>query len=337
MTRSQRKQGSLPHNERDAGAAMLVAVMVITVVAVLCTSIAVLAARSTRAAGDARTAGVVKDLANAGLAQGVTYLRETGTTPAIDAPSNAFPSATAACGNAVVDLTAPDWTRASAALVDGGDQRKYAVWIEQVAPSVGGQPGAYRVCAAGESGQGKRTASVVAQYTPAGGAAGPYAVYSTGEINLQSAAQRLTGISAYSELCIDRKHNVDTIGGTDLAANRPAAAHSMLWVLGENGNVSCQESDSVHRNGNNVDYVNQRFPHDTDRAGGPVAGDPHAAVNPSVVWVRSPWNGSTDEPDGQWSRISSTVASAGHAQSDIDHRSRTACPPARQLLHLDLS
>ncbi len=73
------------HRDREAGAAMLVAVMVITAVAVLSASIAVLATRSTRAAGETRTAGVVKDLANAGLAEGVTYLRQVGVTSAIDA------------------------------------------------------------------------------------------------------------------------------------------------------------------------------------------------------------------------------------------------------------
>ena len=41
---------------------MLIAVMVITLVAVIGTSVAVMANRSTKAAGDAQTAGVVKDL-----------------------------------------------------------------------------------------------------------------------------------------------------------------------------------------------------------------------------------------------------------------------------------
>ena len=128
------------HEDRDAGAAMLVAVMVITVVAVLCTSIAVLATRSTRAAGEARTAGVVKDLANAGLAQGVTYLREVGVTSAIDAPGN-LPHGSDACGNAVVDTTAPtgreaaphSWMAATRATTRSGSSR--------LLPPTGGNPG----------------------------------------------------------------------------------------------------------------------------------------------------------------------------------------------------
>ena len=72
-------------HDREAGAAMLIAVMVITVIAVIGTSVAVMASRTTKSAGDCPTAGVAKDFANAGIAEGVTYLRQVGVTPAIDA------------------------------------------------------------------------------------------------------------------------------------------------------------------------------------------------------------------------------------------------------------
>ena len=295
--------GNRPASDREAGAAMIVAVMVITVVAVLGTSVAVIATRSTHAAGESRTAGVVKDLANAGLAEGVTYLRQTGVTPAIDAQSpipDGDPNACVVPTPVPAASSTPAWTKTSPAFVDSGSQGDYMIWIEKVAAASPTAPSAYRVCGEGTSGQGKRTASVVAEYTPAGGTGGPYAVYTKGHINLQSSAQRLSNISAYSEDCIDRKHNTQTIGGTDLATNRPAAAHSMLWVLGDNGNVTCDAVDSVHR-GN--DFVNEMFPYDTDRAGGPVGGDPHrfAASDPNrETWLNgTPWSGTTDEPDGQ--------------------------------------
>jgi hypothetical protein len=272
--------------EREVGAAMLIAVMVITVIAVIGTSVAVLATRSTKAAGDAQTAGVVKDLTNAGLASGVTYLRQVGVTPAIDAQP-AVPNGAAACGVPAVNPAAPAWTKASAALVDSGDLGEYAVWIEKVAPPSAGNPGAYRVCAQGTSGQGKRTASVMAQYTPAGGAAGPYAVYGKGEVTLQSSAQVITDMSVYSERCIDRKGNKQTIGGTDRVSGLPAAAHAMDWVLDGPGPDSCQASNSIHAGG---DYLDDEFPYDTDESGGPT-GDSRVAM--------APWNGSTLEPASQ--------------------------------------
>ncbi len=80
-------EAHVPPGEREVGAAMLITVMVITVVAVLSTSVAVLAARSTRTAGDVQTAGVVKDLANAGLAAGLTYLQQVGVTSEIANPT----------------------------------------------------------------------------------------------------------------------------------------------------------------------------------------------------------------------------------------------------------
>jgi hypothetical protein len=281
-------------DERDTGAAMMVAVLVMAVVAVLCTTTAVLATRSIRSAGDAQTAGVVKDLANAGLAEGVTYLRQTGATPAIDAGSNSFPSSSTGCVTHSVDLTAPDWTRASAARIDGGAQGTYAVWIEKVSAAATGQPATYRICSEGLSGQGKRVVSVVASYTPAGGGSGPYAVYGKGELTLQSSAQVISNMSAYSEKCIDRKANKQTIGGTDLTTGLPAAAHAMEWVLDGPGPDDCQAGNSVH---NGSDSVDADFPYDTDRSGGPVGGDADAAGRPALS--SAPWNGSTLEPVGQ--------------------------------------
>jgi hypothetical protein len=270
-------------HDREAGAAMMVAVMVLTVVAVLSMAIATLAMRSTRAAGDAQTAGVVKDLANAGLAEGVTYLRQVGATPAIDGQTP-VPDGAGACGTPTVNPAAPTWTKGGAALVRSGTQGEYAVWIEEVDAS----SGAYRVCAEGRSGQGKRTTSVRAIYTPAGGSAGPYAVYGGGDINLQSAAQSVENMSVYSEDCIDRKHNKETVeGATDLASGRPPAAHSLLWVLPKG---SCQAEDSIH---DGPDHVDDMFPYDTDKAGGPIAGDPNAAGKPALS--AAPWNGSTLE------------------------------------------
>jgi Tfp pilus assembly protein PilX len=265
---------------------MMVAVMVLTVVAVLSMTIATLAMRSTRAAGDAQTAGVVKDLANAGLAEGVTFLRQVGVTPAIDGQTP-VPDGAGACAAPTVNSAAPQWTRSNAALVDSGTKGEYAVWIEKVVAPTSGVPGSYRVCAQGTSGQGKRTASVNAIYTPAGGSAGPYAVYGKGDVTLQSAAQVITNMSVHSEHCIDRKGNKQTIGGTDLASGKPAAAHAMDWVLDGPGPDACEASRSVHEGG---DYVDDEFPYDTDESGGPT-GDSRLQV--------SPWNGSTLEPNSQ--------------------------------------
>ena len=78
----------LARPDREAGAAMLIAVMVITVIAVIGTSVAVLASRTTKSAGAAQAAGVAKDFANAGIAEGVTicarsvsHLRSTRRRP----------------------------------------------------------------------------------------------------------------------------------------------------------------------------------------------------------------------------------------------------------------
>ena len=281
---------SLARPDREAGAAMLIAVMVITVIAVIGTSVAVMASRTTKSAGSAQAAGVAKDFANAGIAEGVTYLRQVGVTPAIDAQTP-VPNGASGCATPTVDAAHPEWTSNKAALVSGGAQGQYAVWIEKVAASASGVPGAYRVCAQATTGQAKRTASVVAQYTPAGGVSGPYAVYGKSEVNLQSAAQVITNMSVYSEQCVDRKDKKVTIGGTDLASGLPAAAHSMLWVTGKG---SCQASNSVHDGG---DYVNNDFPYDTDRAGGPIGADPDRTGKPALL--AAPWSGSTLEAAGQ--------------------------------------
>ncbi len=299
MTHARRARlspGRPPRDERESGAAMIVAVMVITVVAVLSTSIAVLATRSTRAAGETRTAGVVKDLANAGLAEGVTFLRQVGVTPAIEGLP-VVPDGLGACATPTVNTTSPSWTQSGAAVVDGGDQGDYTVWVEKVAAPSGGNPGSYRVCAQGESGEGKRVASVRTQYTPAAGSAGPYAVYGKGDINLQSAAQVISNMSVYSETCIDRKGNKQTVGGTDLAAvpARPAAAHAMKRVLGGSGPDNCADP-SIHAGS---DFVDNEFHYDTDSFGGLVAGDPDLAGHSELSNPTLPWKGSTLEPTGQ--------------------------------------
>ena len=149
------------------------------------------------------------------------------------------------------------------------------------------------MCTQGTSGQGKRTASVLAHYTPAGGVAGPYAAYSKGEVNLQSAAQEITDMSVYSEQCIDRKASQTTIRGIEWASGRPAAAHSMLWVL---DGKSCDAGTSVHapeKKQPSPDYVDADFPYDTDQAGGPVAMDSDASGK--SVFLLASWSGSTRE------------------------------------------
>ena len=206
--------------------AMLVAVMVITVVAVLSTSVAVLATRSTRAAGETRTAGVVKDLANAGLAEGVTFLRQVGVTSAIDAqpssrtvPTRAWPQRCLR-QRRVDQGQPPRWSMPATRASTGSGSRRSQ-------PPSGGHPGAVsglrdRARPAGQADRQRR-----AEYTPAAGRAGPYAVYGKGDINLQSAAQVISNMSVYSETCIDRKGNKQTIGGTDLAAvPAPRRAHA---------------------------------------------------------------------------------------------------------------
>lgn len=285
-------------NEREKGAAMLIAILVVTVVAVLSASVAVVAMRSTTASGSSRTAVVVKDLANAGLASGVTYLREIGANPAIDSEPNTFVDPEDACESHEDASATPSWTRSSPAQIGAGGQASYIVWIERVAAGDASQgtPATYRVCAEGESGKGLRKASAEVQYTPAGGGAGPYAVYGKGYVSLQSNAQEVRNMSVYSEKCIDRKHNQTTFNDTDFATGLPAAAHSMQWVLGKNGNPGCIAADSLHAGTAPARFVHTQWPYDTDQAGG----TPLPAQLTAYPFLSGlPWGGSTLEPAGQ--------------------------------------
>lgn len=209
-----------PADPRDRGAALVITLMVMALVAVLTTTVltaTVTNLGSTRRAQDSARA---LDAADAGITQAIAYLRSTGsrgvrTTPIV---------------GEVVGSPAQDYSVTIAALPasDARDRR-------------------YRITSAGTAGRGRREVQVDVTLTlrELGLPLGIFArsVQGAGTPDLDS-------ISIFTTGCVWNRTKIDFLGSLDAAYAIPPAVHSSKVITDGNGSgTSCSPTDGkrIHK------------------------------------------------------------------------------------------
>lgn len=242
---------------RDDGSALIIGLMVTALVGAVATSAAVIAISNTQSANLARSAGVAVHAADAGISQGISYLRANGV------------SAVQTCANP----TTTDPTAVEFSAFDLGSQRcvggladthvepvtgqPYSVLIAPIVDYATGRTGEYRIVAQGEG--TLRAARIVSADVEAEGSG-----LAEGALQAKSFAgvgnTTIKNQSIFAQGCVtDRKHL--TLSGLD-AFGLPAAVHSESSI-GENNGCS---SKLIH-----PPACNGTYKYDQDANGGPLS------------------------------------------------------------------
>lgn len=251
-----------PGPRQDRGSAMILTLMVMTLVTALSATVAVVTVNNLQGSWRSRQAGVALGAADAGIAQAVSYLRNSGVRGLRCAPScggNPW-------GNKASPATVPSPT-------DSGDG--YQAWIEPVAPFPANDPGLYRIHSTGTAAGGaSRTVSADVSVTTADVPKGVFARTINGGGDASVARE-----SIFSTGCVYNRSKIQMVPGEiDLAYGIPIAVHSTQIITDSNGTGQYCPTTSrpIHRGtgGSTPRPCNPAYPYDQDRLGGRLsAGD----------------------------------------------------------------
>jgi len=240
------------------GSAMILTLMVMALVTALATTVAVVTINNLQSSSQARLAGSAVNSADAGVAQAVAYLRNSGVRGLGCSPT----CASNPWGNQASPATVT---------VSGAAGQAYKVWIEPVAPFPANDPGLYRIhstgTAAGAAASRKVTADVQATTTNV-----PKGIFAR-TINGGGDAS-IARESIFSTGCVYNRSKIQmTQGEIDLAYGIPIAVHSSQIITDSNGSGQyCPTTNKpIHKSGaqNQTDRpCNTNYPFDQDRLGG---------------------------------------------------------------------
>ncbi|WP_139977532.1 hypothetical protein [Nocardioides litoris] len=255
-------RASSARSERpDEGVALLTVIVLTAFLVVASLSIASITVSNLGTARTSSQAGASVDAADAGLAQGVAYLRSAG----IGTINGCSPTCTAE----------PYGNRAAPKRVTIGGRtgQYYTVWIEPIAPYPANKPGIYRIHATGNAGgPATRSVSMDVSITPFKVPLGIMAdaVIGGGNAGVHHESIISTG-------CIYKRSKI-SFEGIDKAYGVPAAIYSSQAVNDDSGSGQyCPGTKKpLHetRSGNagfcNTSFSQSRY--DMDMNGGPLNG-----------------------------------------------------------------
>jgi len=258
---------------RDGGAAMIIVLTVVAIIAALGSTAALLAANNLGSARSDRQGGVAENMSEAGVAQAIAYIRNAGVGRLVCSPSCNPASGQPDWGQGPnISGAGPNASIAADAsyghLVTRASGQQYRVWIERVAPLAPPTTkiGLYAIHSLGKfngsaSGTGTRILSVdvnVSPYTyPIGVFAHTVQAGGNGGIHYES---------LFSDSCIQGRQ-FETFQGTDAYYGVPAAAHSSDVIVSKQ-NDACTSSTSIHTASSGASLpCNTAYPDDTDHYG----------------------------------------------------------------------
>lgn len=225
-----RRRPSSGRARSDEGSAMIITMMVMLLVGALATSVALVAVRNLHSASLARSAGIAVDAANAGISEGVSYLRTNGVAKVQGCPA---PTSTepAASGFSAFDL-------GSQTCVTGlGDDdvtpvsdQPYTVLIAVVTDYLAGSGATYRIVSRG-TGPDRAARLVSAEVEAQGAAAAEGGLQ--GNMVAIGGQSPIVGQSIFAKGCVYKRGNL-TITGTD-AYGLPAAVHTEGIITDDQG------------------------------------------------------------------------------------------------------
>ena len=236
---------------------MILTLLVMTLVTAMTTTIAVVTINNLQSSWRSRQAGAALSSADAGIAQAVTYLRNSGVRDLRCSPT----------------CTSNPWgnsTTPASVTVPGVAGQSYKVWIEAVAPFPANDPGLYRIRSVGSaSGSASRPVVADVNVTTADVPKGIFARSISGGGNASVARE-----SVISTGCVYNRSKIEMVKGEiDAAYGIPIGVHSSQIITDSNGSGQlCPTTNKpIHRQGNSAEPCNTDYPFDQDRLGGRLA------------------------------------------------------------------
>ena len=250
----------------DAGSAMILTLMVMALVTALSTTVAVVTINNLQASWRAQQAGAALNAADAGIAQAMAYLRNSGVRGLACSPS---------CGsNAWGSSSTP-----ASVTIGGAAGQGYQVWIEKVAAFPANDPGVYRIHSTGTArGAASRVVLADVKVTTTQVPKGVFARTING-----GGAASVARESIFSTGCVYNRDRItmvtepDGSAGKDLAyGGIPIAVHSSQIITKSNGTGQyCPTTNMpIHRTGarnQTPQPCNSTYKYDQDRLGGVLA------------------------------------------------------------------
>lgn len=241
----------------DSGVALIMVMMVLILVGALTLTMFSVTANNLISARGSQQAGAALNAADAGISQGVTYIRQNGVT------------ALNACSPTCSSLAYGNSSNPATVAVPGAAGQSYKVWIEVISPYPANKPGLYKIHSTGVAGgpAGRKITAMVAvdAYSfPIGIVANT--ITGGGTADVHRASMFATG-------CVYRRDKI-VFEGIDPVYGIPAAVHSTDVITESNGSGRyCPSTNKpIHpRTGAPATrYCNTAYPYDQDINGGPL-------------------------------------------------------------------
>jgi len=253
---------------------MVITLFVMVILTALGTVVFTVGSSNQQDAGRDRLAGGALGAAEAGLAQGLAYIRANGVVSlTCDGPN----PASLLCSN--------DWGYNYLSSGSGGHVvalsggRQYTVWIQQIAvysPSTGVNTGRYKIYSVGTQGAGpaSRTVTSDVSVNPFGFPVGIYAE----QYVRDEGAVAISKESMFSKGCIGKRGHVtfDTTANDLANPNLVPAAHSAQYISNSNiigpDTAACNagENKNIHKTPS-PGVCNTSFAYDQDAQGGDLS------------------------------------------------------------------
>lgn len=293
-----------PTAPRDHGSAMIITLMVLALVTALSTTVAVVTIDNLRGSRAAQQAGAALGAADAGIAQAMTYLRNSGVRDLKCA--SAAPAATEC---------AQQWGSGQPKQVNlsGSAGQSYSVWIEAVHAFPANDPGTYRIHSTGlAAGPASREVVTDVSVTTTPVPLGIFARTISGGGDASVARE-----SIFSTGCVYNRSKIK-MSGIDAAYGIPVAVHSSQIITDSNGTgqycaeTNPHQSKPIHRNNDgtprpcNTDSDPLKdFRYDQDLFGGDLSSTACASVQTgyeSYYAARDLDDNGTIDVKGSWLR-----------------------------------
>ena len=247
----------------DRGSAMVITLMVLALVTALSTTVAVVTINNLQSSWRAQQAGAALSAADAGIAQAMSYLRNSGVRDLTC--SSASPSS-AGC--------ARPWgiNNRTRVTLPGKAGQGYEVWIEAVLPFPATDPGRYTIHSIGTAGgSALREVATDVAVTTTDVPKGIFARTINGGGDASVARE-----SIFSTGCVYNRSKI-AMTGMDVAYGIPVGVHSSQIITDSNGSGQyCPTTNKpIHRQGPAYQVAitcNPAYPYDQDRLGGSFTG-----------------------------------------------------------------
>lgn len=256
----------------DRGSAMVITLMVLALVTALSTTVAVVTVNNLQGSRRAQAAGAALGAADAGIAQAMSYLRNSGVR---DLGCTSAAPASADCARA--------WGSANPTRVTlpGNSGQAYEVWIEAVLPFPANDPGSYRIHSIGTAaGPASREVVTDLSVTTTDVPKGIFARTINGGGDASVARE-----SIFSTGCVYSRSKI-SMSGIDAAYGIPVAVHSSQIITDSNGSGQyCPTTNKpIHtlaKGSTPASPCKAAYPHDQDSRGGDLASTACASTQTS--------------------------------------------------------